>query len=124
MNHIDIFKSFSLDDLKNYLLLIEQFESKDDMYNALIFEIKRREEEEKLGLNRRFTIKMFKDLSMFYPDEMYVLEVNGIKNLQDLIDCDLDSMIGITLSIKEKLEWARNFYDLDPKKKEIQKQKK
>lgn len=112
MSNIDLFKSFSLDDLKAYLSLIEVFETKDDIYNALVLEINRREEENKVSLNKRFTIKLFKDLSMFYPDEMHVLEVNGIKNLQDLIDCDLDSMIGITISIKEKFEWARKFYDM------------
>ena len=56
---------------------------------------------------------------------MKVLELNGIRNLQDLIDADLDSMIGMTESIKEKLSWARRFYNLDTNRfKAIQKSKK
>ena len=125
MSNIDKFKAFSLNDLKLYLTLIESFETKDDMHNALIAEIKRREEEDKLSLNARFTIEMFKSFNMFYPDEMRVLELNGIRNLQDLIDADLNSMIGMTESIKEKLSWARRFYNLDTKKsKPTQKSKK
>ena len=113
MSNIDKFKAFSLNDLKLYLTLIESFETKDDMHNALIAEIKRREEEAKLSLNARFTIEMFKSFNMFYPDEMRVLEINGIRNLQDLIEADLNSMIGMTESIKEKLSWARRFYNLE-----------
>ena len=121
MSNIDKFKAFSLNDLKLYLTLIESFETKDDMHNALIAEIKRREEEAKLSLNARFTIEMFKSFNMFYPDEMRVLEINGIRNLQDLIEADLNSMIGMTESIKEKLSWARRFYNLEPSNEKVMK---
>ena len=121
MSNIDKFKAFSLNDLKLYLTLIESFETKDDMHNALIAEIKRREEEAKLSLNARFTIEMFKSFNMFYPDEMSVLEINGIRNLQDLIEADLNSMIGMTESIKEKLSWARRFYNLETSNGKVKK---
>lgn len=121
MSNIDKFKAFSLNDLKLYLTLIESFETKDDMHNALIAEIKRREEEAKLSLNARFTIEMFKSFNMFYPDEMRVLEINGIRNLQDLIEADLNSMIGMTESIKEKLSWARRFYNLETSNGKVKK---
>lgn len=111
-----LFDKFSTEQLKDILTLATTFEGKDDLLMGVSSEIKKREAERKQSLNVRFTIEMFKDYNMFYPDEMRVLELNGIKNLQDLIDCDLNSMIGITESIKEKLEWARNFYNLMPKK--------
>ena len=127
MSNIDKFKSFSLEDLKSFLALIESFENKDDMHNALIAEIIRREEERKLSLNVRFDIKMIKKLNLFYPDELKVLEINNIKNIQDLLDCDLNSLVGITESIKEKLDWVRHFYDMssleDNKSNDKQKQK-
>lgn len=112
MSNIDKLKGFSLEDLKLCLSLIESFESKDDMHNALIAEIKRREEFNKVSLNVRFDIALMKKLNIFYPDELNVLIVNNIKNLQELIDCDLYSLVGITESIKEKLNWARYFYDM------------
>lgn len=114
MKKIDIIKSFSLEDLKVYLSLVDSYGSIDEMRNELITEINRREEEKNKSLNARFTIEMFKEYNMFYQDEMYVLEINGIRNLQDLIDCDLDSLVGINASIKEKLSWARNFYNMKP----------
>ena len=127
MKNKDLLKTFKLDDLKLFVSLIEQFDNKDEMLNALFSEINRREKENKLSLNVRFDIKMIKRLNLFYPDELRVLEINKINNIQDLIDCDLDSLIGITESIKEKLEWARKFYDMsgleDEKKTNKQKNK-
>ena len=112
MSNIDKLKVFSLEELKLYLTLIESFESKDDMHNALIAEIKRREEFNKESLNVRFDIALMKKLNIFYPDELNVLIINNIKNLQELIDCDLYNLVGITESIIEKLNWARYFYDM------------
>ena len=127
MKNKDLLKTFKLDDLKLFVSLIEQFDNKDEMLNALFSEINRREKENKLSLNVRFDIEMIKRLNLFYPDELRVLEINKINNIQDLIDCDLDSLIGITESIKEKLEWARKFYDMsgleDEKKTNKQKNK-
>ena len=114
MSKIDKLEVFSLEYLKLCLSLVESFESKDEMHNALIAEIKSREEaaKSKLSLNDRFDIALMKKLNIFYPDELNVLIINNIKNLQELIDCDLYSLVGITESIKEKLNWARYFYDM------------
>lgn len=119
----DMFSKFSSSELKDMATLILEFEDKDDLLMGIHSEIKRREAESKKSLNARFTIEMFKQYNMFYPDEMKVLEINGIRNLQDLINADLNSMIGMTESIKEKLSWARAFYNLEPTK-DIQKTKK
>ena len=121
----DLFTKFTKEQLKDILALVSTFEGKDDLLMGINSEIKKRELESKQSLNARFTIEMFKSYNMFYPDEMRVLELNGIRNLQDLIEADLDSMIGMTESIKEKLSWARRFYNLDTKKsKPTQKSKK
>lgn len=121
----DLFTKFTIEQLKDILALVSTFEDKDDLLMGISSEIKCRELEKKQSLNSRFTIEMFKQYNMFYSDELKVLVINGIRNLQDLIDADLNSMIGMTESIKEKLSWARRFYTLDANKsKAIQKSKK
>ena len=64
MCNIDKLNVFSLEDLKLCLSLIESFENKDDMHNALIAEIKRREEFNKKSLNVRFDIALMKKLNI------------------------------------------------------------
>ena len=121
----DLFTKFTIEQLKDILALVSTFEDKDDLLMGISSEIKCRKKKKKQSLNSRFTIEMFKQYNMFYSDELKVLEINGIRNLQDLIDADLNSMIGMTESIKEKLSWARRFYTLDANKsKAIQKSKK
>ena len=80
---------------------------------GLYSELKVREEEKNKSLNARFTIEMFREYHMFYQDELRVLEMNGIRNLQDLIDCNLNNLVGITEVMKEKFSWARNFYNME-----------
>ena len=118
-----LFDSFTTKQLKDTLDLVCAFEGKDDLLMGIHSEIKRRVLESEQSLNARFTMEMFKQYNMFYSDELKVLELNGIRNLQDLIEADLDSMIGMTESIKEKFSWARRFYNLEPTK-DIQKTKK
>jgi hypothetical protein len=108
-----LFDSFTTKQLKDTIDLVCAFESKDDLLMGIHCEIKRRVLESEQSLNARFTMEMFKQYNMFYSDELKVLEINGIRNLQDLIEADLDSMIGMTESIKEKLSWARRFYNLE-----------
>ena len=109
----NIFKKFKTEDLENFILLVDQFEGKDDLLMGLYSELKVREEEKNKSLNARFTIEMFKEYNMFYQDELRVLEMNGIRNLQDLIDCNLNNLVGITEVMKEKFSWARNFYNME-----------
>ena len=59
---------------------------------------------------------MFIKLQIFDPWELKVVRKNNINNLQELIDCDLDSLIGITPSIKEGLDWVRKFYNMEKHK--------
>ena len=55
---------------------------------------------------------MFIKLQIFDPWEFKVIRDNHISNLQELIDCNLDGLVGITPSIKQGLEWVRTFYDM------------
>lgn len=112
----DMFSKFSTDNLKDMAALVLDFEGKDDLLMGIHSELKRREAEKNMSLNSRFTIEMFREYNMFYLDELRVLEVNGIRNLQDLIDCDLNSLVGITEVMKEKFGWARRFYNMDKPK--------
>ena len=57
-------------------------------------------------------MEMFLRLNIFDPWELKVVQSNHISNLQELIDCNLDELVGITPSIKEGLEWVRTFYDM------------
>ena len=70
---------------------------------------------------------MFKELSIFTDNELKILSLHHIYNLQDLIDFDLCSGKANTFSrsFKEKIEWVRNFYNMNSfDKNAVKKQKK
>lgn len=64
-------------------------------------------------VNERFDTEMFKKLNIFSPYEVEVLELNGIHNIKDLIETDLNDCIGMTKELKEKFEWSRKMYRYD-----------
>lgn len=111
-----ILDKFSIEQLKAISEFAETFDNKEDFVTFINGEVKKREQEKSQSLNVRFNMDMFIKLRVFEPDELRVLQMNNINNLQELIDCNLDSLVGITCSIKEKLEWARKFYDFEPAK--------
>ena len=74
--------------------------------------IQKIEDEKKKSLNVRFNMDMFIKLQIFDPWEFKVVRDNHISNLQELIDCNLDDLVGITPSVKQGLEWVRTFYDM------------
>ena len=80
-------------------------------------EISKRKEEESKSLNVRFNMELFEELQIFDPWEFKVIKDNHINNLQELIDCNLDSLVGITQSTKQGLDWARHFYDMEKSSK-------
>ena len=61
----------------------------------------------------RFNMDMFIKLNIFDHIELEVLKLNNINNLLDLEECDIDSLIGITQSIKDKFLWVLKMYNLD-----------
>ena len=99
---------FSLDELKVIKKYIDYYTSFRELKEDLLQRI-----EDKCDfahLYQRFDTEVFESCHIFEPNELEVLKNNNIYNFQDLIDCDLDSLKGITMVIKEKLDWARNFY--------------
>lgn len=92
-------------DLENYHT-IEEFQSDLDQM------IREKEEENRKNPNVKFDRAMFVRLHIFDPWELRVLDLYQIHNLQELIDLDMNSLVDVPYSIREKLEWARRVYDL------------
>ena len=109
MRYLEKMKLKELKDLKKF---VSQYDSLGDLLYDLDSIISTKQEDEEKSLNVRFDMAMFKKLNMFEPREMQVLVDNNINNLQELIDCDLDSLVGMLPSIKEKFLWIRQFYDM------------
>lgn len=105
--------SLSLDELKKFKDVISGYDDIGELKKAVNFFIEKKEREKSTRLNVRFDMDMFIRLRIFEPSELRILKANCISNLQDLIDCDLDSLVGITPSVKEKLDWARRAYNMD-----------
>lgn len=87
----------------------------DNLKNDISLAINTKMKEKKTSLNVRFNMDMFIELHIFDPFEFKVIKQNNINNLQELIDCDLDSLVGITPSVKKGLEWVRKFYNMEKK---------
>lgn len=86
---------------------------KNDIERIIKIKIDQKDQEYEKSLNVRFNMEMFIKLQIFDPAEFNVIKNNHINNMQELIDCNLDSLVGITPSIKEGLEWVRNTYDME-----------
>lgn len=94
--------------LREYVSGFKDIESLTREIDTLI----KKRKANKSNLNIRFNMDMFIRLKIFDPSEFKVIRDNNINNLQELIDCDLDSLVGITPSIKEGLSWVRSAYDM------------
>mgnify|MGYP006916073179 CR=1 FL=1 len=114
----------TLDRLKEMKEVVSSYGSMEELNHDLNFAIATREEEKAKSLNVRFNMSLMKKLHVFDPWELKVVESNNIANLQELIDCNLDELVGITPSIKEGLEWVRTFYDMSSFKEEDKPMKK
>ena len=105
-------EDFSLEELQDMYHFLQAFQSKEECEFFLKERIQKLEEDKKKSLNVRFNMEMFIKLKIFDPSELKVVRDNHISNLQELIDCDLDHLVGITPSIKQGLLWVRTFYDM------------
>lgn len=103
----------SVDEL--YLLgeIVFQYEELDILKADISKEINERIESSSNSLNVRFNMDMFVKLQIFDPWEFKVIRDNNINNLQELIDCDLNYLVGITKDMKKRLDWVRNAYDME-----------
>ena len=120
-----VLKELKLSELKKLQMVISQYSDMEELKRDLDIIISTRETEKKTSLNIRFNMEMFEKLRIFDPWEFQVIKNNHINNLQELIDCNLDELKGITPSIKEGLDWVRKFYDMrsleNPSKKKTKK---
>lgn len=103
-------EEMSTDELVQLKEYVSSFKDIDSLLGEIDCIIECRKDRGKLNI--RFNMDMFIKLQIFDPSEFRVVRENHINNLQELIDCDLDSLVGITPSIKEGLTWVRSFYDM------------
>ena len=103
----------NLDELIKIRKIVSQYTNMGELIHDLDITISNRKKKKKKSLNTRFDIMLMIELKILEPDEINVLLNNKIYNLQDLLDCDLDLLKGIDNSIKERLEWKRNFYNMN-----------
>lgn len=105
---LDKLSDADLVSLREYVSSFNDIESLTREIDTLI----KKRKANKSNSNIRFNMEMFIKLSIFDPSEFKVVRDNNINNLQELIDCDLDSLVGITPSIKAGLSWVRRAYDM------------
>lgn len=116
----------NIEELRQIKNIAIQYSTLDELVNAIDFNLNAIYYQN-VPLNVRFDLNMFRKLSIFTDTELKILSFNHIDNLQDLIDFDLDSgkTSDMSRSFKEKIEWVRNFYNMDSfDKNAVQKQKK
>ena len=99
---------FGLDELKKIRVLLDSVDDIFILRNIIDLEIKRRES----TVNQKFTLEMLERLEILNRREIELLRINQINNLEELIDCDIDSLIGVRVSDISKFKWVRDFYDL------------
>ncbi len=107
-----ILETMKLEELKKIQEVVSQYGSMEELKHDLDTTISCREEDKRKSLNVKFNMEMFIRLNIFDPWELDVIKSNKISNLQELIDCNLDELKGITPSVKKGLDWARKFYDM------------
>lgn len=105
-------ESLDINKLKELKSLVSEYDSIDSLISSIDKFIDEKEKASKSCLNVRFNMDMFIRLNIFDPSEFKVIRANNIYNMQELIDCDLDSLVGITPSVKEGLLWVRSAYDM------------
>lgn len=107
-----VLSGMSLEELETFQEVVSQYPTIEELKHDLDIIISYKEEEKIKSLNSRFDMDLFLKLQIFDPWELEVIRFNHIENLQQLIDCNLDELVGITPSIKRGLEWVRTFYDM------------
>ncbi len=109
---VKVLSGMSLEELETFQEVVSQYPTIEELKHDLDIIISYKEEEKIKSLNSRFDMDLFLKLQIFDPWELEVIRFNHIENLQQLIDCNLDELVGITPSIKRGLEWVRTFYDM------------
>lgn len=106
----------SYQELKKLRDIVNEFDDIDSLKEVIDSKIENKEKTKGISSNIRFNMEKFIEWQIFDPFELKVIKDNNINNMQELIDCDLDSLVGITPSVKIGLWRKRGYYDMrDPK---------
>lgn len=73
---------------------------------------------EKNNMNQRLTIEVMEQLHFFDSEMFEILKNHGIKNIQDLIDADLNKWNGLETQRRLELNEAKVWYDFSKLEKE------
>lgn len=111
MKEKDDLCDFSIEELKIIRNKVIQLKSKNQLLNFLDSIIKDKEDDLTNNLNAKFKIEWMN----IDPDDKVLLKNNGIYNLAQLRNISLDSINGITEGAKERISWAREFFNMEPK---------
>ena len=112
-------EDFSLDELKTIKTFIDE---KEDI-NSLKNHIDKVIDERVNSINYRLTIELMKKLHFCDSELFEILDNHNIKNIQDLIDSDLEEW-NLTHQRRVELEEAKVWYDFSRLEENIEKVKK
>ena len=112
-------EDFSLDELKTIKTFIDE---KEDI-NSLKNHIDKVIDERVNSINYKLTIELMKKLHFFDSELFEILDNHNIKNIQDLIDSDLEEW-NLTHQRRIELEEAKVWYDFSRLEENIEKVKK
>ena len=115
-------RDLSKEDLYLIRDFIETNKDKITMLSEVDIMIKEKEEKEK-DLNHRLTIELMERLHFFDSEMFSILKTHNIKNIQDLIDSNLDEW-NLTSQRRLELEEAKVWYDFSHLEDNISKMKK
>ena len=105
-------ENLTLEDLYSFKSFIQNT-SVDDLNKQINDLIAKRKKENSVDfLNRKFTVEYMREWGVFTPKECEVLLGNGISNLHDLLNFDLESLSDASSEMKRKFEVERKLYDL------------
>ncbi len=115
-------EDFSKEDLYLVRNFIETNKDKITMLSEVDKMILEKEKKEH-DMNHRLTIELMEQLHFFDSEMFDILKSHGIKNIQDLIDSDLEEW-GLTQQRRLELEEAKLWYDFSHLEDNIEKIKK
>ena len=64
------------------------------------------------GSNKTFDLVNMCRRNVITEEEMSILRKNQIYNLEDLVNCSLDNIDGLTNVMREHLSWVRRMYNM------------
>lgn len=103
---------FTIEELEIIKTEITKVKSQEELIETIDKIITRKQEKtekKEKSYNEQITINM---LGCFLPTEEKILEKNGIYTLADLVNRKTETISEIGGSMKEKVNWARDFFDM------------